>query len=45
MDLFLIRYWDLIAGKINRIRESKLGGMGHAGELETSIMEYLDYKR
>ncbi len=34
----LIRYWDLIASQIGQIRESELGGMGHAGELETSLM-------
>ena len=34
----LVRYWDLIAGKIGEIRQSPPGGMGHAGELETSLM-------
>jgi len=34
----LVRYWDLIAGVIGAIRESGPGGMGHAGELETSLM-------
>lgn len=36
--IVLVRYWDLIAQAINGIRESGPGGMGHAGELETSLM-------
>lgn len=39
-----LRYWDVAGQKINEIRESKLGGMGHAGEFETSIMMYLHPK-
>jgi creatinine amidohydrolase len=34
----LVRYWDLISDVIGSIRESGYGGMGHAGELETSLM-------
>lgn len=34
----LVRYWDLIAEEIESIRESEPGGMGHAGEFETSLM-------
>lgn len=34
----LVRYWDLIAKVIGDLRESGPGGMGHAGELETSLM-------
>lgn len=34
-------YWDVAGSRISAIRESKLGGMGHAGEFETSIMMYL----
>lgn len=37
----VVRYWDLIADRINNIRETKQGGMGHACELETSLMLYL----
>jgi len=33
-----ITYWHLIAEEIRAIRESPLGGMGHACELETSLM-------
>lgn len=36
----LVRYWDLIADSIKDLRESEAGGMGHAGELETSLMLY-----
>ena len=32
-----ITYWHLIAEEIRAIRESPLGGMGHACELETSL--------
>jgi len=37
-EAVLVRYWDLISDKINEIRKSAPGGMGHAGELETSMM-------
>jgi len=37
----LVRYWDLLAHAIDTIRESGPGGMGHAGEFETSLMLYL----
>lgn len=30
-------YWDLAADRIREIRESPVGGMGHACELETSL--------
>ena len=33
-----VTYWHLIAEEIRAIRETPLGGMGHAGELETSIV-------
>lgn len=36
----LVRYWDLIADAVARLRETPPGGMGHAGELETSLMLY-----
>lgn len=36
----LVRYWDLIADTITNIRVSEKGGMGHAGEFETSLMLY-----
>lgn len=37
----LVRYWDLIADAVAKIRSSGEGGMGHAGEFETSLMLYL----
>ena len=37
----LVRYWDLIAEHIKELRQSQPGGMGHAGELETSLMMFL----
>lgn len=41
MDVALIKYWDLIDGTIVQVRETPMGGMGHAGEFETSMMMYL----
>ena len=41
IKLVLIRYWDFISEEMNDIRDSPDGGIGHAGELETSLMEYL----
>ena len=34
-------YWELIAPTVATWRESPMGGIGHAGELETSLMMYL----
>ena len=34
-------YWSLAAESIKRVRESELGGLGHACEMETSIMLHL----
>ena len=31
-------YWELARDELSAVRESAFGGMGHAGELETSIM-------
>ena len=36
-----MRYWDFIKKEIQEIRDTPLGGMGHAGELETSLMLFL----
>jgi creatinine amidohydrolase len=34
-------YWSLAASSIKQIRESEFGGLGHACEMETSIMLHL----
>ncbi len=34
-------YWTLAANTLRAVRESELGGMGHACEMETSIMLHL----
>ena len=33
-----VTYWHLISEEIQTIRETPIGGMGHSGELETSVM-------
>ncbi|HET7101679.1 MAG TPA: creatininase family protein, partial [Terriglobia bacterium] len=33
-----VTYWHLIGEEIQAIRETPIGGMGHSGELETSVM-------
>lgn len=38
-------YWTLAAKTLSEVRESDLGGMGHACEMETSIMLYLHPRR
>jgi creatinine amidohydrolase len=38
-------YWSLAAQTIKGIRKSELGGLGHACEMETSIMLHLHPKR
>lgn len=35
-------YWALAAQELNRIRESRPGGMGHACEFETSMIMHLE---
>ena len=39
-DLYIVyaTYWNLAAEEFARIRESPQGGMGHACEMETSIL-------
>jgi creatinine amidohydrolase len=39
-DLYIVyaAYWNLAADEFSRIRESPQGGMGHACEMETSIL-------
>jgi creatinine amidohydrolase len=37
-EAILVRYWDLISDIVPSIRKSEPGGMGHAGEFETSLM-------
>ena len=37
----LVRYWDLIGDLVGQLRTSGPGGMGHAGEFETSLIQYL----
>jgi creatinine amidohydrolase len=51
-DLYIVyaAYWNLAAEKFNSIRESPVGGMGHACEMETSILlatnpELVDMKK
>jgi creatinine amidohydrolase len=34
----LVTYWNVAADELQRIRESPIGGMGHACELETSLV-------
>jgi creatinine amidohydrolase len=38
-------YWMLAAASIKQVRESELGGVGHACEMETSIMLHLHPER
>ncbi len=38
VNVVAVTYWHLIGEEIREIRETPLGGMGHACELETSVM-------
>jgi creatinine amidohydrolase len=38
-------YWTIAAQTLRDVRESEMGGMGHACEMETSIMLYLNPDR
>lgn len=35
-------YWNLMADSLGRLRRSPMGGMAHAGELETALYLYFD---
>jgi len=37
----VIVYWDLVPDLVKSLKKSKSKGMGHSGELETSLMLYL----
>lgn len=41
LQLVFASYWTLAARSIKEIRESEIGGLGHACEMETSIMLHL----
>ena len=45
VKLLFANYWSLAAASIKEIRESEFGGLGHACELETSIMLHLNPDR
>ena len=36
-----LAYWDLVPDLVKSLKKSKSKGMGHSGELETSLMLYL----
>lgn len=38
----VLTYWNLIKNEISKYRESELGGINHACELETSLMLYIE---
>ena len=42
LKIGIVTYWDLITAEITENRDSPLGGINHACELETSLMLYLD---
>ncbi len=35
----MLRYWDFMREFMEKIRDTELGGIGHAGEMETSLMK------
>ncbi len=41
VKVVLASYWNLAASTLARVRESDIGGMGHACEMETSLMMLL----
>ncbi|MEZ3170029.1 creatininase family protein [Halorubrum sp. RMP-47] len=41
IEVLAMTYFGLAADFIDEVRDSELGGMNHAGELETSLMMYL----
>jgi creatinine amidohydrolase len=45
VEFVFASYWSLASESIKRVRESELGGLGHACEMETSIMLHLHPER
>src|SRR4051812_46672114 len=44
-QLVFASYWSLAAKTIQAVRESEIGGLGHACEMETSVMLHLHPER
>lgn len=40
-SVVMFKYWDFMQEFMAELRDSELGGIGHAGEMETSMMMYL----
>ena len=45
LHLVFASYWSLAAQTIKQVRESEIGGVSHAGEMETSIMLHISPKQ
>ena len=45
LPILAVTYWDLIPGVLEEVREGEGFGIGHSGELETSIQLYLQPER
>lgn len=41
LSIDMLAYWDLVPELVKSMKRSKSKGMGHSGELETSLMLYL----
>jgi len=41
LKIVFASYWNLAAAALRKVRQSEIGGMGHACEMETSLMLYL----
>lgn len=41
LQVVFASYWSIAAETLSRVRESEMGGMGHACEMETSVMLHL----
>lgn len=37
-NIIMLRYWDFMREFMEELRDSPMGGIGHAGEMETSMM-------
>ena len=42
VSVAVLSYWDLIPEELEGLRDSPSGGISHGGELETSLLLYLD---
>lgn len=42
VNIFMLSWWRIAAEELKPLQESRFGGVGHAGEFETSLVHYIN---